>query len=419
MNELLLPSVRGSVGDWIYYSSLMKLKDVAERIGFAERIYGNANLSKLVQRELKRKRAKQISDYLIGQPQRFLGSLIVASTGGDPKWFQLTNFGGSGADYLRENLTDEVILSLGILKLAGTEHLFMLDGQHRLAGIQQAIQKKPELADEEVSVIFVAHHETSDGRERTRRLFTTLNKKAVPVHKGEIIALDEDDVMAITTRRLVREYPLFQGSKVSSSTTNNIPRNDNKSFTTLAALYDVLEIIFVKIKAEHDRKTLKGDKPDTFISEKQLDNYYSYAVSFFDELANSFPVIAELYSTNESDLDTFVSKYRHNNGGHVLFRPVGLKAVTEAICAIAQIKTLKETLQLIANCPVELSASPYRDVLFRVADGKVLHKGVSLTSRLLQYMLGQPLNNKQHDKLIEDYCKALGISEDECQLPTV
>lgn len=416
MKELLLPSLRGYIGDWIYYSSLMKLKDVAERIGFAERIYGNANLSKLVQRELKRKRAKQISDYLVGQSQRFLGSLIVASTGGNPEWYRLTNFGGSGGDYLRENLTDEVILSLGILKLAGTEHLFMLDGQHRLAGIQQAIQKKPELADEEVSVIFVAHHETADGHERTRRLFTTLNKKAVPVHKGEIIALDEDDVMAITTRRLVREYPLFQGSKVSSSTTNNIPRNDNKSFTTLATLYDVLEVVFVKIRAEHDKKTLKGDRPDTVISEKQLDSYYNYAVAFFDELANSFPVVAEFYSASESDLETFVSKYRHNQGGHVLFRPVGLKAVTEAICAIAQMKNLNEAFQLIAKCPVELSAYPYRDVLFRVADGKVLHKGVSLTSRLLQYMLGQPFNKKQLDKLVEDYCKALGIREDECEL---
>lgn len=34
-------------------------------------------------------------------------------------------------------------------------------------------------------------------RERTHRLFTTLNKSAKPVAKADIIALDEDDTMAI------------------------------------------------------------------------------------------------------------------------------------------------------------------------------------------------------------------------------
>ena len=50
---------------------------------------------------------------------------------------------------------------------------------------------------DEVSVIFVAHEATSQGLERTRRLFTTLNKTDRPVSKGDIIALDEDDVVAI------------------------------------------------------------------------------------------------------------------------------------------------------------------------------------------------------------------------------
>ena len=46
--------------------------------------------------------------------------------------------------------------------------------------------------------------------ERTRRLFTTLNRYAKPVKKSEIIALDEDDIIAIITRELVEKYPLFR-----------------------------------------------------------------------------------------------------------------------------------------------------------------------------------------------------------------
>lgn len=72
--------------------------------------------------------------------------------------------------------------------------MFTLDGQHRLAGIQQAIEKGLEQDPfDEVSVIFLAHEDTRPGLERTRRLFTTLNKTAKPVSKGDIIALDEDE----------------------------------------------------------------------------------------------------------------------------------------------------------------------------------------------------------------------------------
>ena len=99
---------------------------------------------------------------------------------------------------------------LGILRLDGTQTLFAIDGQHRVEGIRQALKENKELGREEVSVILVAHRNDSDGMERTRRLFTTLNRYAKPVSKSEIVALDEDDIIAITTRALVEKHPLFQ-----------------------------------------------------------------------------------------------------------------------------------------------------------------------------------------------------------------
>ena len=98
----------------------------------------------------------------------------------------------------------------GVLRLDGTQTLFAIDGQHRVEGIKQALEDNSELGREEVSVIFVAHRNDSDGMERTRRLFTTLNRYAKPVSKSEIVALDEDDIVAITTRELVEKHPLFQ-----------------------------------------------------------------------------------------------------------------------------------------------------------------------------------------------------------------
>ena len=59
------------MGDWVYYPTLMKLKDIAERVKIAEEIYQSKILSEMVQREIKRKRGKEIKDYLLKQEQRF------------------------------------------------------------------------------------------------------------------------------------------------------------------------------------------------------------------------------------------------------------------------------------------------------------------------------------------------------------
>ena len=70
--KLYLPSLRGIMGDWVYYPTLMKLKDIVERVKIAEEIYQSKTLSEMVQREIKRKRGKEIKDYLLKHETTFL-----------------------------------------------------------------------------------------------------------------------------------------------------------------------------------------------------------------------------------------------------------------------------------------------------------------------------------------------------------
>ena len=72
----------------------------------------------------------------------------------------------------------------------------------------------------------------SEGYERTRRLFSTLNRYAKPVGKKDIIALDEDDSVAIVTRLLVEDHPLFVG-KISLGQSKNIAKSDQESLTSI------------------------------------------------------------------------------------------------------------------------------------------------------------------------------------------
>ena len=82
----------------------------------------------------------------------------------------------------------------------------------------------------------------TDGRARegrTRRLFSTLNRQAKPVSKGEIVALDEDDAFAVVTRWLVERFRPLTGARVAFSKQTPIPKNNAVAITTILGLYDL------------------------------------------------------------------------------------------------------------------------------------------------------------------------------------
>ena len=202
LEPLILPALRGVMGNWVYYSCLMQLGELSARIRFADEVHTHQGLSEMIQRSIDETRTKEIADYIRLQPQRFFNSLVVAVYGGEPNWHALFNVRNIGADPILEKLQPETIESVGFLTLEGDEKLFALDGQHRLAGIKEIKDRGYQPAiDDEVSLILVAHEQSAEGLVRTRRLFTTLNKTGRKVTKGDIIALDEDDVMAICVRR--------------------------------------------------------------------------------------------------------------------------------------------------------------------------------------------------------------------------
>lgn len=102
----------------------------------------------------------------------------MGTYGGSPTWYELAI---KNDDDELESRPDYIEGTIGILKLNGSEVLFAIDGQHRVAGIIEAVDSKTELGDEEVCVIFLkgvtGEHRMDDpeGFERTRRLFTKLN----------------------------------------------------------------------------------------------------------------------------------------------------------------------------------------------------------------------------------------------------
>lgn len=415
LSKLALPALRASMGDWVYYICFMRMEDASARISIAKEIHSSKSLQDLLQRQLTN-RSLEISTYLLSQSQRFFNALVVGTYGGDPQWTELAIKDTS----LREEMAFSYLDgSLGILTLSGTEKLFAIDGQHRVAGIRQALKSNLSLRNEEVCVIFVPgvsqEHRDDDpaGFERTRRLFTTLNRYAKPVSKKDIIALDEDDVVAIVTRRLVEEYPLFR-DKVSLKETKSIHVSDKTNLTTIVTLYDALDI-YLPTGARGWKKFKRFRPP-----EDQISVCYEKSIGLWETMVANFPALRELRDSDPAE--KVAAKYRHNRGGHLLFRPIGLLMCVKTIkILIDSGTTLTDAAQRVSSLPMEIAKSPWAGLMWDVINLRVItaSENQKAALKLLFHAAGGDLSimKTNAEKLRKELAGLLNVAEEDVEFP--
>ena len=401
---VVLPALRGIMGDWVYYSCLMDLKRLATAVEFAREIHKSEQFSDMIQRELTEKRATQIADYLATQPERLFNSLVIATYGGQPNWHPLSEVKSKSQSEELRGLNKEIVESVGFLTLRGDEKLFAVDGQHRLAGIKKAVGDGLDQDPyDEVPVIFVAHKNDNKGMERTRRLFTTLNKTARPVSKGDIIALDEDDVMALSVRWLIEEdKDLFGGGRIAFVPTNNMPVTNFTSLTTIGNLYDILAILFSDAQTElkKPRSALQAARPD----DDKLREYYIMAKKMFLNMKDNFPELDEFFTSDYTE--PVVRRYRGQHGGSALFRPIGLEIFTRIIARLTADMCLSEAVYEAARLPTNLTLHPFRGLMWDVNNRKISNAHKVTVRELLLYMLCK--TKFSEDELLQRYRKESG-----------
>ncbi len=403
------------MGDNIYYISFLRMKEIADRVSLAEEIHKSKKLRDLIQRRVTN-RSKEISSYLQTQPQRFFNALIIGVYGGAPKWYELS--------IEKSNLFDPDELpayqegALGVLKLDGKEKLFAIDGQHRVAGIKEAITGDgiPGLNDEEVCIIFLAADVTKEaGLERTRRLFSTLNRYAKPVDMMDIIALDEDDAIAIVTRNLMEEYPLFKEHRISVLKGKAVPVTDKKCFTNITTLYEVNDIILASERGRKWNDFKRFRRPDP-----QLTSLYKKATDFWNLMVRSFPPLADVQ--NSPSGEGVVGQYRNRGGGHLLFRTIGLLSMAKAIkIAVGTDGTLVSWIGRFAKIPTDLASDPWVGLFWDPSENTMIirKENQNTATLLLLYMVGVNLASLKtsEERLQERYASALNRSVAEVRLP--
>ena len=396
--ELKLPALKGIIGDWVYYVTLLPFREVRNRILRNSEIHETRELEDWLQRDLTG-RGNDIAGYLETQKQRFFNGIVVGVYGGEPQWYPLSLQPSAYLDPI--SVDEEVEVSMGILELSGDEKLFAIDGQHRVEGVKRLAERIGEEAFEEIPdelcAIFVAHKKSRAGMQRTRRLFSTLNRYAKPVSLAELIILDEDDVVAITCRRLIAKHPLFMDGKISLRKQKPISLTDQRSFTSIIALYQsmdtYLSIHFTPKKGSKESK--KGWKEFKLMCPPKdvVEQYVARANQFCDKLVKRIPELQ--FVVNMKSEDKLPDSFRGAHGGDLLFRPILPLMLTKTLKDAIGLGMSEDTfLSRFSQIPRELDGSPWRGVLW-TGTMVTRSKNQNIAERLILWMVNADPQEKK------------------------
>lgn len=404
-------ALRECSGDWIYYLTALSYKEVFENVRKIDKeLHESKSLSDMIQRSLT-DNVDKIANYITNQPEHFFNALVLAVYDGDPQWREIKINYDNGESY-----------ELGVLEFNGDEIIFPVDGQHRVEGIKKVITENPDRYNTEtIPVIFIGHKNTKDGRQRTRRLFSTLNRYAKPVTLNDIIALDEDDIIAIATRHLIENNILFKETRLNNHKQKAIPEKDKTAFTNIITLYEcnteLLKFFIKDVEIKIDGTKVKNGK-------KKVDAYCRFRRS--EEEIKAFLTFVDDYWCNFIEYIDSINKYvttpiekspalifRNSEGGNLLFRPVGQKPfVITALKLYEVAHDFSDVMKIMNKINLDLSIDLWTYIAWNPIAKKMVTSSNSKTIQMImQYIIGV---NELTEKELNDLIKAIqGYKADE------
>lgn len=343
---------RGRLGSTEYYLGKMPAGELIDTVGLAAEMpeWEGMTADEKIQRQPDLNRVvNEIVPYFTGDEDRFFGCIIVDIFSGyeDMIYEPITNIvKGLPAAY------QIPLKDVGFLTLPGKERLIALDGQHRLLAIKlsilgniaipagllknkkmspqmEALTPHPELASEEISVIFVEHRDNL----KIRKIFNKVNKYARQTSRGDNIITSDDDIFAITARRLFAEGEILSaiGNNDLVNWSSNTLSKRSKQLTTISALYTIAEILL------KDEKYSKNIIPP----EEAVDHAFEVNTEFWRTLLEGIEVYQEYLALTKADKP--VSALREEN---LLMKPVTQMALAHvAYLASSKGVSWKETVK--------------------------------------------------------------------------
>ena len=220
----------------------MPVSELVGRVRFPADIpeWRDLSIEERYQRTLDMARIRrELAPYFANDDKRFSGSLVLAVHNDEHVTFE--RLSDLRVAHL-PSLYMDAASNMGFVTMQGQEVLVPLDGQHRAKAFQvamegysggapsQSLKPSTNLARDTVAVILVRFEAGT-----SRYIFNKINRYARPTAKADKLITDDDDAVAVITRRLITDN-VIPARLVNIST--NILTAKTHEFTTLAALYE-------------------------------------------------------------------------------------------------------------------------------------------------------------------------------------
>ncbi|AMW80595.1 hypothetical protein AMD27_16900 (plasmid) [Acinetobacter sp. TGL-Y2] len=300
------------------------------------------------QRMLNKARVNQIAKYLVDNPDSYVLPPLVAQIIGEV-----------------EQTPDQLQRDIVTLKIKMGSKLQILDGQHRCAGIQLALQQRKYLGDEVIQVKLLICGNLSD----SQQVFADININAVKPPQSIKMLYNHRDYLTSFSKVLIEQIPVFKNN-TDYERTNLPPQSDN--IFTFSAIYQA------------NKELLKTSSDETMFDQKTL-------IQFWNTVASVM-----------TDWDG------QKNAGELREQSISVHAVT--LSALAEVgRTLiekfpsewPEILNGLVGIDWNRSNPDWKDRA--VVTGKITksRKNIELTAnKILQY-LGVALNKAQKNRETE------------------
>jgi hypothetical protein len=207
-----------------------------------------------------------------------------------------------------------------------------------------------------------------------------------PVPKEDLMS--EDNGVAIVTRRLIREHPLFN-KRIKVMT---IGKKNSKPKLAISNVMSAADRPYL-MAIETFRKCNQHILPKYLASEFSLDQQKPS----FDSLESAFSKMSGLWNTMIEavepwkallDPEVYADKWRTAAGGHTLVRPIGITAFVAAFGSAPEIGV--KHLRTVVSQFHDLASPPWRGVLWNSATNRMANtvEAEKLARRLWRYLLG-------------------------------
>ncbi len=376
------------MGTWQYYMVRMTMRDVAKEVRFASELLDDPSLDAAIKRTLNSCReSSEIALFLKQSSDRFMSSLVVAALGGDPLFYPVSLEPAGEHGFFTGPDFDQ---AFGILRFNADRKYYALEGQHRLKAIKSIIESidkgeapaedfdPEEFSKEQMSILlFCANRDDRGFKTDYRRLRSSLNRHSRPTGKDANILMDEDDAVAMLTRRLINDHEFFKTKngcfrvQTKGGQLKRSRGNASNCYTSLQTLYAMNETFLVS----RERGLGKNWRSDAVISsfkkvrpnEVVLDLHYAELENIWDSLT---AVLPELHDDPASRRDLSDAGIKQAS---LLFMPCGQEILAKVARALldggTEASDAKELLAPLNSIKWNIYAQPWK-YLFLAQDSE-------------------------------------------------